>query len=351
MLDAIRSARRFVHLEVYTFRGDHVGHRFRDRLIDRARAGVDVRVVIDALGSHELDPSFFEPLLESGGRVQVFNPLRRLHPVWAPRRRDHRKLLVVDGAVAFTGGLNVGDEYDAPPTPSDTSEGWRDTALRVRGPLVRDLGAVFLESWFRAGGEDLAWPSFLDEPDDDGTVRGASLPDGPVYRRRATRDLLVDALDAATRSARLTSPYFIPDARVLRALEAAASRGVEVSVLVAGASDHPIIRRATRAMAPRLNESGVTILEYRPAMLHAKSAVFDGRLVVVGTSNLDRQSLHHNYEINVVLDDARVGAVFDALFERDCRLATILDDPSLSALPRWTRLVDRLALAVIDAVV
>jgi cardiolipin synthase len=351
MLEAIRGARDFVHLETYLLRADRIGSRFLEALTERAASGVEVRVLYDAVGSYGLDPNALEPLRRAGAQVVVFNPIRRFYPRWAPRRRDHRKLLIVDGEIGFTGGLNVGDEYDAGVVAGPGDAGWRDSHVRVRGPATRDLGAVFLESWFRAGGTDLPWDSLLQAPAETcGSERCGVLPDGPVYLRRAMRDLLVSALGGAKRSARLTSPYFAPDHGVLEALEHAAERGVRVELVLAGHTDHPLMRRGARSTLERLLERGVQVHEYTAARLHAKTAVFDGSYGIVGTSNLDRQSFQHNYEVNLVVDGS-LPERLDGLFEADLARSIELTLERLARRGRMTKLFDRLAAAVVQGFV
>ena len=195
MLEAVQEARDRIHLETYILRSDPMGRRFVDALVERAKAGVDVRLIYDSVGSRTLDERVLVPLLAAGGEVLAFNPIARFYPRFAPRRRDHRKILVVDGRVAFTGGLNIGEEYSRGIAGSAAEE-WRDAHVRLRGPVVRDLEAVFLESWFRGDGRSLPWVALLaSEPPEAGDARCAVLPDGPVYKRRRMRDLLVSAVN------------------------------------------------------------------------------------------------------------------------------------------------------------
>ena len=318
MLAAVERAERRVHLETYILRADDIGREFLAALTERAARGVEVRLLYDAVGSFGLDEAALEPLRAAGGDAIAFNPLSRLWARFAPRRRDHRKILVVDGAVAFMGGLNIGDEYVSGLGRAGAGEEWRDAHVRVEGPCVRDLEAVFLESWFRADGPAVAWSSILGrEPARAGNVRCAVLADGPTYRRRRTRELLLGALAGVAREVRVVSPYFAPGRRVLEALAAASARGVRVSLLLAGnRTDHRSIMRATRAVLPRLLECGVRVFEYDAAMMHAKLACFDTDWCAVGTSNLDRQSFEHSYEVNLIVEDAdlakRASGVFDA---------------------------------------
>lgn len=348
MLSAIQNARLRIDLETYILRTDATGMAFVEAMADKARQGVTVRLLYDAFGSHSLDPTRLDILRQAGGDIVAFNPLRRFYPRWLPRRRDHRKLLVVDGAVAFLGGLNIGDEYNA---GTAQRPGWRDTHVRVEGPAVRDLEAVFLESWFRADGPDLPWAYLLGaHPEPCGAVRCAVVPDGPVYRRRMARDLLVMGLWTARREARLTTPYFAPDRRVFQALVAAASRQIRVDLLLAGTTDHPILRRAAHSLLPRLLRAGVRIWEYEGATLHAKTAVFDERWAIIGTSNFDRQSFQHNYEVNLIAEHGDIPLLLNSTFEHDITRAVRIDETSLAARSLKDRVLDRLSAFVLHAI-
>ncbi len=341
MLAAIAAATDRIHLETYILRHDATGRAFLTALVERAWRGVAVRLLYDALGSRTLAVEALEPLRAAGGQVVAFNPLHRFYPRWLPRRRDHRKLLIVDGRVAFTGGLNIGDEYNVGPHQPGAT--WRDTHLRIEGPAARDLEAVFLESWFRADGSDLPWGAVLAAPPRAiGTERVAVVADGPAYRRRVVRDLVALALASARQRVQLTSPYFAPDSVILTALARAAERGIQVSLLLAGRTDHPLLRRAARNLVPRLLDAGVTVYEYHHSMLHAKTTVVDGCWALAGTSNLDRQSLQHSYEVNVVIDAGAAPAELAALHEADLGLATRIDRTHLAARAWGERVLDRL---------
>lgn len=350
MLEAIGAAEERVHLETYILRADETGRRFLASLTERARAGVEVQLLYDAVGCRGLDVRVFGPLREAGGEVVAFNPISRLQPRFAPRRRDHRKILVVDGEVAFTGGLNIGNEYEMG-LPGEGRPEWRDAHVRVEGPVVRDLDAVFLESWFRADGPGLPWTTLLGkEPEPAGNVRCAVLPDGPVYRRRRMRDLIVSALDGATEDVLLESPYFAPGRRVMDALSRASERGVEVHLLLAGRTDHPILRRAVRTVIPRLLARGVVFHEYDRSMMHAKLAVFDGAWAIIGTSNLDRQSFDYNFEVNLIVEGGEIPERLRRRFREDLEAAHRIDLESLAARSLLERFLDRMAALLIRVI-
>jgi len=345
MLSAVEGARRRIHLETYILRADGIGRRFLDALERRARSGVEVRLLYDGFGSFGLEESALEALRAAGGDVVAFNPLARIWPRFAPRRRDHRKILVVDGALAFTGGLNIGDEYVSGLAGGSQGGEWRDAHVRIEGPCVRDLEAVFLESWFRADGPALDWPALL-EPANlrVGNVLCAVLSDGPAHRRRRMRELLISALREAERDVRLVSPYFAPGRRVLEVLAEASARGVRVVLLLAGdRTDHPSLQRAARAVLPGLLERGVRVHEYDAEMMHAKLACFDETWAIVGTSNLDRQSFEHSYEVNLVIEDAGVAKRLRDRIDADLARARPVDLASLARRGTWQRLLDRLA--------
>jgi len=340
MLEAIHGAKRHVHLETYILRTDLTGRRFLAALAERARAGVSVRLLYDALGSRGIDVMRLEPLRRAGGDIVPYNPILGLYPSSAPRRRDHRKILTIDGALAFTGGLNIADEYNHGPESGEAE--WRDAHVRLEGPAVRDLEAVFLESWFRADGPDLPWFSFLDSPPAPcGDVRCAVLPDGPAYRRRRMRDVLISALEHAEQSVEIENPYFAPGRRVLEVLGITSARGVDVHVLLAGRTDHPLMRRAARWFLPRLLERGVQVHEYQKSMIHGKVAIFDRQWAILGTSNLDRQSFEHSQEVNLILEGGDIGKRLGEHFERNLAHARRVGLEELGARGLVERMVDR----------
>jgi cardiolipin synthase len=345
MLEALSAARRRIHLETYIFRDDATGRRFIDAMTERARAGVEVRLLYDGFGSLGLDTGVLAELRAAGGDAVAFNPLGRLYPRWAPRRRDHRKLLVVDGEVAFTGGLNIGDEYwHGVGQVGAPQRSWRDAHVRISGPAVALLEAVFLESWFRADGPDRPWAGFAEPPPE---ARGgdavAVIADGPTYHRRRMRDLLAAALERAQQRARFTTPYFIPGRPLRAALAGAAARGVTVELLLAGYTDHPVVRWAARDRLSGLIARGVRVYEYESSMMHAKVAVFDGRWALLGTSNLDRQSLQHSYEVNLLLEGEGIPPRLDAMLARDMGGSREITLAELEARNPFERLRDRAA--------
>jgi cardiolipin synthase len=316
MLAAIASARSFVCLETYILRDDGTGLRFGAALAERARSGVEVSVLYDAWGSR-VSPEFLAALGEAGVRTVSYHPLSFAGPLARilsrTFRRDHRKGLVVDGRVAFTGGMNIADDYAA---PEDGGQGWRDTAVRLEGPAVQELLHLFLTVWRRAKGAPLDEHRYVHRarrPDPRVRVIGSGGPGLSWRIRRA----YVEALREARARVRITSAYFLPTRAVSRALRDAALRGVDVQVIAAGTTDVPAVRLAARDAYARLLRAGVRIFEWRGRVLHAKTAVVDGSWCTVGSANLDTLSLQVNLEVNAVLEDAGLGAAMEGMFADD----------------------------------
>lgn len=315
MLSAIDRAVSRVALEMYIFADDGVGRGFRARLAAAARRGVEVKVLVDAFGSWGLSDAFWKELRAAGGVVRWFRPMRRgLLPF-----RDHRKLLLVDDAVAFIGGLNIGDEYlggrdGAPP--------WRDNALEISGREVASLGRSFTRMWFRAD-RHLRFRFFLDRRElrerFSGTIgpgRVRFLESGPEDPVQPVRRAYGRLISRAEKSIDLAVSYFFPPGRVLRALKRAVRRGVRVRLLFPARSDVAVAQWAARGLYGRLLRAGMEVWEYQPAMLHAKLAVVDDT-VLTGSANLDLRSGRINYELVAMAKDRSVADKAREDFEQD----------------------------------
>ena len=327
MLRAIASARHAILIETYILRDDGTGWRFARALAERARSGVAVHLLYDAWGS-AVSEDFLDFLRSAGVRTLAYRPLRlggRLGEFVARhRRRNHRKVLVVDGRVAFTGGLNLADDYAA---PEDGGRGWRDTHVRLEGPVAKELVHPFVRIWQRAGGEGPEvgrWGSIVRRPDPRVRVIGSLGRKG----RREIRGEYLRAIEESKRRVWITSAYFLPPVRILRALLDAARRGVDVKLIVGGpTTDVKPVLLASRTLYGPLLKAGVEIHEFQGRVLHAKTAVVDGRWATVGSTNLDHLSLLVNLEVNAVFDDARVATALEDLFLEDLR-ATHLVTPA-----------------------
>jgi cardiolipin synthase len=319
MLGAIERARTRVWFETYIFAPDALGRSVLDALTRAAVRGVDVRLLVDAVGSPDLLP-LTTSLTAAGGRVAVFNPtlrfsFKRRLPI---TMRDHRKVLVVDDAAGFCGGMNVSCDYGGARRGNGM---FRDTHLLVQGPAVRDLAVVFSSSWHHACGERLSTFSPVSPRFDGSHVQ--VLGSDRFFRRRGIQRALHHAVTRAHGRIRLTAPYFVPPPRLLRALSQAARRGVVVEVLTAGVSDVPLVAAAARHLYGRLLKSGVQIWELGGGRkLHAKTASVDGIYAHVGSFNLDRWSFDRNLEVVAMVLDPGFSQALDRVFDDDLRTST-----------------------------
>jgi len=345
MLAAIGEASEQVLFEMYWLGSDKAGRAFADALIATARRGVEVALVYDAVGSIGIEAGFLDDLRAAGCLVAEFGPLAP----WRPRfrwegitRRDHRKILIIDGEVGFTGGINVADPW----LPVEQGgQGWRDDLVRVEGPAVRGLVSCMLAAWRRAGGLPLGRTRRSDHGParklEDQKVR--NLGESYFRSRRQISTAYVQALNGAARTAWITNAYFVPDRSVRRALMGAVRRGVDVRVLMPGKSDIELVRYASRGTWSALLTHGVRLYEWQPTILHAKSAVIDGHWSTVGTYNLDYLSLRSNLEVNVAVLDERFGAQMERSFLLDLERSREIDLASFRARPALDRVLEHVA--------
>lgn len=327
MLAAINAAAISVDLETYILRDDITGRKFHAALLDAARRGVNVRLLYDWVGSVELPGAFVQELLDAGVHVSAYHPLVFTRPLWAMNRRDHRKILVVDGTTAFMGGLNISDDYAA---PEDGGRDWRDTHVRLEGrQMAAELTRLFHYAWHRAtpfgetasksaqlrAGLRRKWQELrhripvLLSPARDSRQEQAGLPvqiiGNEEFRdRRTIRKAYLHAISRAREYVLIENAYFIPDRAMRRGLKKAAKRGVIVAVAVAGYSDVAVAAYASRCLYSELLAAGVRLFEWPREMLHAKTAVIDDAWALVGSYNLDHRSLVHQLEAVAVIADA-----------------------------------------------
>lgn len=351
MLEAIESAKRQIALEMYWFASDKTGVEFASALAKKAEAGVEVNVLYDAVGSVGTDAAMWAEMRARGVRVVEFHPVApwrtRFKWSWLTwNRRDHRKILVVDGRVGFTGGVNLCDEAAS---VAAGGHGWRDAMVEITGPIGHQLGHLFAATWRRSGGGPLRDPP-VPAPIPDGApnvVRGVRLlRSGWMGRRRAIRRQYLHRIYASRGFVHLTNPYFVPDRAVVRALVRAARRGVDVRILLPAESDVPITRYAARAVYGRLLRAGVHVHEYAGRVLHAKTAVIDGRWSTVGSYNLDYRSWKLNLEVNAVIVDDAFGTKMEDAFQRDLKQAPEVDAGAFRMRSLSDRLFERIAYAL-----
>ena len=344
---AIRSARHHVHMMSYIYRDDLAGRRFRDLLTEKAREGVEVRLLVDAVGSHHLDSGFFLELQNAGGKYAEFMPVLPLRPHWRPNLRNHRKILVSDGRVGFAGGLNIGDEYQG---RKKKYAPWRDTHMRAEGPAAWRLQEIFAEDWFFATDEDLIEPRYFPPLQPEGEDLIQVVESGPDQPYETIHTVFFTAITEAQERVYITTPYFVPDAAVLMALKAASWRGVDVRVLLPGKSDLKLIQMAGRSYHRELLEAGVKLYEHRPGMLHAKTMVVDGIWATVGSANMDVRSFRLNFEVNLLVSGSSFASKMEEIFKRDiigARKLTLEDMRNKSRPTRFAESICRLLSPVL----
>ena len=328
MFAAIEGARDHVHMETYILEDDEVGQRFAALLIAKRQQGVAVHLIRDSAGTLGTPAQFFQKLTDAGVQVLEFNPINPLAALseqkdWELNQRDHRKLLIVDGRVAFLGGINIssvysGGSFSQQARPKANGNlAWRDTDLQLKGPVVADLQKLFLASWAAQKGPALPSRQYYPPPVQAGPhlVRAiGSSPDEPFSRIYAT---LLSAIASAETSIRITNAYFVPDPQLLQALQSAARRGVDVVLILPAQTDSWIVFHAGRASYESLLAAGVKIYQRRGVVLHSKTALIDGVWSTVGSTNLDWRSFLHNHELNAVVLGASFGSQVQAMFDRD----------------------------------
>ncbi len=328
MLEAIRGAARSINMECYIFQDGEIARRFIDALSERARNGVNVTIVVDAIGSFNLWGRPVRRLRAAGCRIESYQRLRwySLHRI---NNRTHRELLVVDGRVAFVGGAGVADWWAI---PDRRSRAWRDTMARLEGPVVAALQGVAAENWLECCGEILTGPDYFPDLRPCGDTTAFVVKSSPSDRATASRVAFQLLMETADEAVRISTPYFLPDRALRRALVDMARRGVAVSVIVpGGATDQKWVRLASRRMWKDLLAAGVRIFEYGPAMTHAKVLIVDDQWAVLGTTNIDNRSFEHNDEVNVAMRDPALAARLLQDYERD------LADSEEVTLERWQR--------------
>lgn len=328
MLEAIRGATRSINMECYIMKPGRVADQFVDALSDRARTGVNVTIVVDAIGSMTLWGRPVRRLRKAGCRIESYQQLRwyRLARI---NNRTHRELLVVDGCIAFAGGAGIADWWAF---PNKRRPPWRDTMARIEGPVVAALQGVAAENWLECCGEILTGPEYFPDLGPAGSTTAFVVKSSPADRSTASRVAFQLLMEAADQEVRICTPYFLPDRALRRALMEIARRGVSVTVIVPGRhTDQRWVRLASRRMWGRLLESGVRIFEYGVTMIHTKVMVVDREWAVIGTTNIDNRSFEHNDEVNVALHDPAVADRLMKDYARD------LQDSDEITVEQWRR--------------
>ncbi len=339
---AIGQAETFVHMEYYIMEPDETGRWFRDLLVDKAREGVEVRLLVDHFGSGRLGPDFWRPLVDAGGRFgfSMKTHLGNLPSLWRINYRNHRKITVVDGVHGFTGGINIGDNYLGKGLPEGY---WRDMHLELEGAAASDLQRVFARDWMYATGELLKDRRYYPTPPEPGRALAQIIASGPDRRWHPIHKLYFEAIATAQERVYVTSPYFVPDETITLALTTAALSGVDVRLLLPGRSDLPLVRLAGRSYYEELLQAGVRIFEYQRGILHAKTLCVDGRYGTIGSANMDIRSFLLNFEVNAFIYDETFAGELERVFLEDLEHAVELRAEEMGARPVWKKLPERTA--------
>jgi cardiolipin synthase A/B len=323
MLEAIRGARHSITFETFIYWSGEIGEIFADALAERARAGVRVHVLLDWIGAKKMDDELLERIEKAGAEVHRYHRVR-WYTLDKLNNRTHRKLLVVDGRVGFTGGVGIADPWQG---NAQDEEHWRDTHYRVEGPAAAQLQAAFMDNWLQTSRAVLMGEQYFPELEPAGECRAQVFKSSAREGSESVRLMFMMSFEAARESILIESAYFVPDDHTIRELVKARERGVRVEILVPGPTiDADTVRAASRALWGPLLEAGVWIGEYQPTMLHCKLMIVDDIWVSVGSTNLDGRSLRLNDEANLNVLDREFAAEQREMFERDraqCRQITL----------------------------
>ena len=316
MLDALRSARKTITFEMYIYWSGTIGKEFADVLSERARAGVKVHVLIDSVGSGKLDKSMVKEMEDAGVEVERYNP-PRFYSIGRFNHRTHRKLLVVDGAIGFTGGVGIADQWTG---AAQDPEHWRDTHFRIEGPVVAQMQGAFMDNWTEVTGRVLHGEDYFPAVKQMGAHRAQIFTSSPGGGSDSMQLMYLLSIAAARRSIELSAAYFVPDDVEVKTLVEAMKRGVKVRIIVPGRHiDSEVVRAASRSRWGELLEAGAQIHEYQPTMFHCKVMVVDGLWTSVGSTNFDSRSFAVNDEANLNIYDADFSRRQVRIFEEDLR--------------------------------
>ena len=340
MLAAIRAAAKTINLEFYIYWDGEVGKTFAQALAERARAGVTVNVILDAVGSATMSPELVEFLRRNGVNVEWFHPIR-WYTLSRVNHRTHRKLLIVDGTVGFSGGVGIADNWLG---DADSRDHWRETMVRVEGPVVTQMQFAFMDNWVKSRGELLTGLDYFPRIEPRGPHLTQVVKSSPSEGSSAVKLLYVVSIVSATRSIYISNAYFVPDRDTIRALEGAVRRGVDVRVIVPGEyTDVPIARHAGRLFYAQLLLRGIRIFEYQPTMMHAKTMVVDGVWTTIGSSNFDDRSFRLNDEVNVNVHDEAIATQMEQMFFEDLARSEEITPPRWIRRPWLDRVKERVA--------
>ncbi|MFS8136695.1 MAG: phospholipase D-like domain-containing protein [Thermomonas sp.] len=343
MLEAIRAARSTITLETYIYWSGDIGRRMADALEERARSGVKVKLMVDWAGSIKMDDALLDELKKAGIDVQQYRPLK-WYNLGRLNNRTHRKLLVVDGRVGFTGGVGIADQWEGHAQDPDH---WRDLHFRVEGPVVAQIQAAFNDNWIKTNGEVLNGEAYFPPLQPVGDMDAHMFVASPAGGSESMHLMYLMAIAAAVRTIDLEAAYFVPDDLIIKALVAARHRGVQVRVIVPGKHiDSDTVRLASKAAWGEILLAGVSIHEYQPTMMHNKMLIVDGLMTSVGSTNFDVRSFRLNDEASLNVYDAAFAARMTAVFEEDLKPTKAYDYATWKQRPLKEKLVEKFVLPI-----
>lgn len=339
IFERIDSAREYLLIQFFIIKDDELGRELQSALMKKARAGVRVYLLYDEIGCIRLPGSYLRELKNAGVEVSPFNTTKGIRNRFQLNFRNHRKVVIADGRIAFTGGLNVGDEYMG---RSESSGPWRDTNICVRGPAVQAVQFAFLEDWYWATHEvpDLNWSPARSERGDKKVL---VIPSGPADDLETCGLFFMHAIHSAKHRVWIASPYFVPNSKVVAALQIAALRGVDVRILLPEKADHILVWLSSFSYYNETTPFGVRLFRYRPGFLHQKAMLVDDDIAAVGTANLDNRSFRLNFEIILMIVDDEFGACMRDMFEKDFANSRVVEQGELDAQPMWFKVGVRFA--------
>ncbi|MFL6716837.1 MAG: phospholipase D-like domain-containing protein [Burkholderiaceae bacterium] len=318
MLKAIRGAKKTINFETYIYWSEDIGREFAEALSERARAGVKVHLLIDWVGSAKMDDKDLEQMRQAGVEVRQYHPLR-WYNLGRINNRTHRKLLVVDGRIGFTGGVGIAGQWTGNAQDPDH---WRDSHFQAEGPVVAQMQAVLIDNWTKTTGKVLHGDEYFPVQAQQGTARAQVFSSSPSGGSESMHLMYLLAITAAERSIQISASYFVPDEMTRNALIDAMKRGVRLQIILPGKNiDTEAVRSSSRGMWGELLQAGAEISEYQPTMYHCKVMIVDGLLVSVGSTNFDDRSFQMNDEANLNIYDARFARQQTAIFEQDLKKA------------------------------
>ncbi len=333
IIDSISRARKHLHLEYYIIKPDNIGRKIQQLLIEKARQGVEVRLLYDAVGGRKLKKDYLDPLIQAGAEVAPYLPVK--FPFLRSRinYRNHRKIIIVDGTVGFVGGLNIGDEY----LGHGKLGFWRDTHMKLEGEAVYCLQRIFLHDWHFATKQKVMSPRYFPPVPYYGSQPIQITTSGPDSEWASILQSHFAAIVSARKTVHIASPYFVPDESILMALKTAALSGVDVKLILPCKPDHKVVFWASMSYIQEILEAGVKVYQYQKGFMHAKVLLVDGVVASVGTTNMDLRSFNLNFEVNALIYDQEIVSKLEDDFNQDINDSKFIDYEEWTKRGYWTR--------------